>query len=124
MQRNKDKKSGGSRALRLIGFLFSVLPPALAALSYFPLWRSEGSHSSLSGICALLLCLSAVPICKYLARKLASPAAYMLWLIIFLVFFFLSRVADEMTVIAFTGFVGNLIGALCFKLSEGKRNEE
>ena len=40
---------------------------------------------------------------------------------LFVLFFVLSKIADEMTVIAFVGFVSNLLGALLFKLSGLKK---
>ena len=46
-----------------------------------------------------------------------------MWLVSFLIFFCLSRIADEMTVISFVGFVGNLIGALFFHLGRRERSE-
>lgn len=119
----KNRSKFANICLRFLGLSLSVVPPALCALFYFPLWKEEGGSTALSGICALLLALSAIPIYKWLRHRLRSPSAYTVWLILFLVFFLLSRVADEMTVIAFVGFIGNLLGALCFKISEVRRDE-
>jgi nicotinamide riboside transporter PnuC len=47
----------------------------------------------------------------------------MMWFIIFITFMLLSRIADEVTVISFIGFVGNLIGAACFKLARARRDD-
>jgi hypothetical protein len=41
-----------------------------------------------------------------------------MWFIIFVLFLLLSEIADEMTVISATGFIGNCIGALLFKLAD------
>ena len=38
-----------ARLLRLAGFLFSVLPPLLATVEYFPIWVREGGGAALSG---------------------------------------------------------------------------
>jgi Co/Zn/Cd efflux system component len=50
-----------------------------------------------------------------------------LWFISFLLFFSLSKIAEEMTVISFIGFTSNLIGAFFFKLGDrantGEENE-
>lgn len=60
-------------------------------------------------------------------KALASPAAHTMWFIAFLIFFTMSKIADEMTVISFVGFLGNGAGAICFRLarrgdlSEGHR---
>ncbi len=40
-----------------------------------------------------------------------------MWFLCFALFFSLSKIADEMTVISFVGFVSNLIGAGVFKLA-------
>jgi hypothetical protein len=60
-----------------------------------------------------------VPIFRAIKRALASPSAPLLWLVIFLLFLSLSRIADDITVIAFVGFVSNLCGALFFRLAKG-----
>ena len=106
-----------SRALFLSGLLVSVIPPIAATLSYFPLWRERGAGAVLSGFTVMLLLIAAVPIFRTVGRFFKSPASYTVWLMLFLLFFFVSAIADEMTVICFTGFISNLIGAVLFKLS-------
>ena len=64
----------------------------------------------------MLLC--AVPLFKLVRRALSSPSAQMAWFAVFVIFFMLSRIADEMTVISFVGFVGNLVGAILFKTAD------
>ena len=71
----------------------------------------------------LLLLLAALPLYRGIKKILRSPSAYQLWLFSFVLFFLTSRIADEMTVISFVGFVGNALGAVCFRLA-GKRNGE
>lgn len=103
-----------------VGTAVSIIPTAVAVLSYFPLWISEGGESVLSGFCALLLILTAVPLYRLIKRLLRSPSAWVMWLVTFLAFFFLSRIADEMTVISFVGVVSNVIGALIFRIGAGR----
>lgn len=107
--------------LSSLGVLFSTLPPAAATLCFFPLWINKGSTAVLCGFTLLILVVCALPGYKALRRLLHSPASYTLWLIFFVAFLLLSKIADEMTVISFVGFIGNLIGALFFKLSERER---
>ena len=59
-----------------------------------------------------------MPFYRGIKRLFQSAASYTLWFIAFIIFFMLSKIADEMTVISFVGFIGNSIGALFFKLSE------
>lgn len=110
--------------LSSLGVLFSTIPPALATLCFFPLWISKGSTAVLCGFTLLILVACALPAYKTLKRLLHSPASYTLWLVFFVAFLLLSKIADEMTVISFVGFISNLVGALFFKLSEKERTEE
>ena len=47
-------------------------------------------------------------------RWLQSFSSYVMWLLLFLLFLGLSRIADQMTVISFVGFISNLIGSFFF----------
>lgn len=105
-----------SLALRALGVVLSILPPLICTLCYFPIWQAKGGEWVASGVTALLLILSALPLYKLFKRFLSSPSAYTVWLILFLIFLSLSRIADELTVISFVGFLSNLLGALCFRL--------
>ncbi len=104
--------------LRTGGVAVSVLPPLIAILCYFPIWVAEGGESVLSGFTALLIILAAMPLYRLLRRALASPSVWCMWLIAFILFLLLSRIADEMTVISFVGLISNLAGALLFRLAK------
>ncbi len=112
--------------LRALGIAVSVLPPALAALSYFPIWCASGGEYVVSGFVAFLLLLCSLPIFNIVKKVLKSPSVWVMWLIAFIAFFSLSKIADEMVIISFVGFVSNLVGAILFKLarSEGEKTDE
>jgi hypothetical protein len=111
-----------SQAKRLLfnalGIAVSVIPVSVAIFSYFPLWISRNDASFLSGISLLLICLAIVPLFKYLKQFWHSPSAPLMWFLAFILFFLLSRIASEMTVISFVGFVSNLVGSVCFRISK------
>ena len=107
----------------LIGLAFSTLPAAVCILFYFPVWRERGIVATLSGFALLLLVLAAVPLFNLVKRALRSPSVPLMWFAVFVVFLALSSIAEEMTVVAFVGFVSNLIGAVFFRYAEGRRNE-
>ena len=48
--------------LKAIALLVSVLPPFLAVISYFPIWKEKGSSFMLSGFTLCLILLCAVPL--------------------------------------------------------------
>lgn len=104
--------------LHIIGFLLCIAPPAICTLMYFPLWKSGGYEQCIAGGSALLLALCMIPLYKLIKQRLKSFGSYIMWLVLFLLFFGLSRIADQMTVISFVGFVGNLLGAICFGISK------
>lgn len=107
-----------------LGLAISVIPVTVSVFSYFPLWIERGDTSILSGISLILIGLAAVPLYKYFKQILRSPSAPVMWLIAFILFLSLSRIADEMTVISFVGLISNLIGSLIFKLARRYGKEE
>ncbi len=109
--------------LTAFGILFSVLPPLLATLLYFPVFERQGPAFAISGFIIILLILSAVPLIRFLGDKFRTPAAYLIWLFVFLLFFALWKIAKQVTVISFFGFVGNLVGAILFHIAKKDSSE-
>lgn len=109
--------------LRLLGIAMCVVPVTVAILSYFPMWIGEGEGAVICGFTVLLLSLAALPFYRAIKRFLMGASVYTLWLIAFLLFFALSEVADEMTVISFVGFISNLFGAILLKASRRDKTE-
>ena len=105
----------------VIGILLSTGVPSAVTLAYFPLWYNEGSEKLLSGGALFILLICAVPLFKLIKRIFSSPSAPVLWLAVFILFIFISKIADEITVISFWGFISNTAGTVFFKLAEGKR---
>ncbi|MBR2612300.1 MAG: hypothetical protein IKC72_04440 [Clostridia bacterium] len=105
-----------------LGVLFSVVPPAVATLLYFPLWIERGAPQTVSGLCALLLILSAIPLLRLLKGRLGTPSLPLFWGVMFLLVRALGAIIDQVCVITFVGFASNLVGALFFHLS--KRGEK
>ena len=101
-----------------VGLFISVVPVLVAILSYFPEWQERKNGSLMAGFVLLLILLALVPLFNVIKAALRTPSAKALWFIMFVLFFALSRIADEMTVISFVGFVTNLVGAIFFKAAE------
>ena len=102
---------------KALGLAFSTLPPLFAVISYFPIWKDRGAEVMLSGLCLFMILISIIPLIRAVKSALKSPSAPFIWLLIFLVFFSLSKIADDITVISFIGFISNLIGAFFFYLA-------
>ena len=118
------KASPKSTVLTLIGLAMSVIPPVIATISYFPLFKEKGGGAVVSGIAVLLLLISAIPLARTVKRFLRSPSARGIWILTFIVFFTLGRIAEEMTVISFVGAVSNIIGSVFFALAGRKKRNE
>ena len=104
--------------------LLSVGAPLIATLSFFPAWVAQGGEFVISGFTLLIAIICALPLYRWLKNGISSPSGITVWLVLFLIFFALARVADEMTVIAFIGFVGNLLGGIAFKIRKKLKEEE
>ena len=109
--------------LKFTAVAFSTVPPVIATLSFFPLWRANGIFAVASGFTLLLLLFSLSPIIKLLKGLLKSPTSRTLWLVLFVIFFALSKIADEMVIISLVGYLGNLIASLLWRISGRMTNE-
>ena len=118
MRKQQNNRTFVSFILHFLGFLLCIAPPAICTLMYFPLWKATGYTTCIAGGTALILVLCFIPIYKMIRKGLMSFSSYLMWLMLFVTFFALSRIAEQMTVISFVGFISNLLGALCFRLAK------
>ena len=118
-----NKRSFKQFALFFTGLAVCILPVFLTVILYFPVWKERGGAATLSGFVLLLLLMALVPLFSTLKELLRSPAAYTMWFIAFLLFFLLSKIADEMTVISFVGFISNFIGAFFLRAAKRLRGD-
>lgn len=108
--------------LRLLGYLFCLVPPIAAILERFPLWAREGGAPVVSGIAFLLLVVAVIPLRRgltsLLRRFLESPSAFGIWGVLFLLCEWLDSILAAVADIALVGAVSSLLGAILFRLSE------
>lgn len=106
-----------------LGLFFSVIPVAVSIFSYFPIWVAREDASVLSGLSLLLIIAAAIPCYKYVKEALRTASVPFMWFAVFIIFMLLSKIAHEITVISFVGFVGNVIGAVFFKIARRMRDD-
>ena len=104
------------KCLRAIGLGLCVLPPAIATLSYFPLWL-EKEESALSAIALVLLAIAMIPLFRYIKALLRSPSAWMLWLVLFILLSLFRSVIDGLCMISFLGLLGGILGGIFFAVA-------
>ena len=117
MQKNNGQTQKSRRLWLFLGYIFSVGTPLAATLSCFPIWKARGGEAVLAGGTLLLIALCALPFWRAIKAYLKSPAVWMLWLFGFLFFSLISGIVTEMQMICLFGFIGNLLGAICFLLA-------
>ncbi len=113
--------------LRLIGLMLCTFPVITSVILYFPLWNTKGDGAVVSGFSILLIIIALIPFFRFIKERISRISAPALWLALFLLFFTVSKIADEMTVISFIGFIGNLAGSFFFKAArrkDGSKNNE
>ena len=116
--RAMNKSPIKAAALRLLALTVATVIPLIAVLSYFPSFGRGGAAGMISGLSLFLLVLISVPLFKFIAERLRSASAPVMWLFIFMLFFSLSRIARQMTVISLVGFISNLVAAVIFRLAD------
>ena len=119
MQANKK-----SVVFHILGMLFCILPPVFATLEHFPIWASKGGEVMVSALTVILLLICAIPLKRHIAKFFKSPSAWVIWLLIYVLFSLLGKISDDIVAIALVAFPFNFLGALLFKLSERYKKKQ
>ncbi len=101
---------------KILGILLCVLPAAITALAYFPLWIQDGK-STISVLSLLILALCAIPARRILKRVLRSPSAWQLWLALWILTSVLDPIISGMRAVSAVAFPTSVLGALFFRLA-------
>ena len=104
------------KVFKILGFAFSVFPPLIATLEFFPIIPVAGKVSVLAVIALIFACM---PFIKTLKRLLASPSAWMMWGGLLAFCLLVRAIVDEFYTISILGFAGSVVGAGFFYLAKG-----
>jgi hypothetical protein len=111
-------KQSKALVVHWLGMLICIVPPIIAVLEYFPLWLSD-SESTLSVFSVVLLVLCCLPFWKQIkAYFKGTPAAWVIWLIITVIFKALAEISGDIGNVAFIALLSNLVGGLIFRLEK------
>ena len=91
---------------------------------HFPVWVERSAEATLSGMFLVLALISAIPLMRVILRSMKTPAAWMIWTLMFLGLFGLREIINEMVVITFAGMCANLAGAVIHKLGGALAGKE
>ena len=110
---SEKKKKIWYYILYALGLLACVVPPVLATLEHFPVWMATGGTRIIVPASAvILLIISAIPLVKYLRKKIKTPAVWMVWIFLWFILRLLRPVIDGMISVAGIGAISNVSGAL------------
>lgn len=109
-----------ARIYKAVGLCLSILPPAGVTLAYFPLWFGE-EKSTVSVLSILILMLCALPFHRVIRERLRSPAAWQMWLILWVGLSLFESICRGLRAVSCVAFFSNLLGAVFFRLA--KRSE-
>lgn len=105
-----------ARVYKIIGLCLSVIPPAVTALCYFPLWfSSRGSAFSVLSVLLLALCL--LPFRRAIRDYMKSPSAWQMWFVLWVGLTLFARICNGLRVVACVGSLSGLVGEVFFYLS-------
>lgn len=110
------------KVLRITALTIDCIVPAIATMTQFPVWVHKGAKETVSGVAMCLIIVCCIPFWKQIKEYMKSPAAPVLWAVLFGVCAVLGEIIDQITVIAFAGLIANLIGSVIYHLS--RRIEE
>ena len=111
------------KLIKAIALIIDVAVPLGATISQFPIWVERSAKATVSGLALLFILLSVLPFIRQIREYFKSPAVWVVWGVLFLVFYALSAIIDEMVIISFFGLLSNLLGELLYKYGEKIRKE-
>lgn len=106
------KKSTKGTIIYYTGLAVSILAPLVAAATQFPVWTESVPGTQIGGMFIFVALLCMIPLFNHLKIALKSPSSCLLWTLIFVITWALSKIIDELLIVALVGSIANYIGAL------------
>jgi hypothetical protein len=107
-----------SKIIKASAVAIDVGVPLIATLTQFPVWVEKSSEATVSGLFLIFAVLSCIPFYRQLREWIKSPSAPIVWAVIFAFLACLNNIIDEMVIVAFWGFLSNLLGLAIYKIGE------
>lgn len=115
-----------STLLKIISIVLCTVPPAAVTMYYCPEWyRNNRVEMVIPAFAVIAFCFSAIPLIKWVAQKIKTPSAWMMWTGFFAVLFALEKIIEQMVIISLAGAIGNILGAILWKVAcKGEKMNE
>lgn len=106
------KKSTKGTIIYYTGLVISILAPLVAAATQFPVWTENVDSGQIGGMFVFVVLLCMIPLFNHLKIALKSPSSCLLWTIIFVCTWALSKIIQQLIIVSLVGTVANYVGAL------------
>lgn len=110
------KNSTKGRIIKTSAIVLDVSVPLAATLTQFPIWVDRSSDATVSGLFLIFAFLSCLPFIKQIKAYFKSPAVWVVWTVLLILFICLRNIINEMIVVCFAGVISNAVGAGIYKM--------
>lgn len=94
------------------GLTISIVAPLIAAMTQFPVWTQNVSPQEISGLFVFVAFICIIPLFNHFKQALRSPSSALLWSLMFLITWALSKIIAQMVIVSLVGMIANIIGAI------------
>lgn len=102
--------------LRILALVACVVPAVIAIFQQFPV-IVQSTEKKVSAIALLLLLIAIIPLKRVLQDLFRSPSAWMIWLVIYVIFKVLGSLSESICAVAIVAVPFSVLGALLFSLA-------
>lgn len=92
--------------------------PLTATLLQFPVWIAASDKATMSGTFVILAAICSIPFFKQIKEYMKSPAAWVMWGVMFGAFVALRAIIDQMVIVCGIGFAANLAALPIYKAAD------
>lgn len=92
--------------------------PLTATLLQFPVWIAASDKATMSGAFVILAAICSIPFFKQIKEYMKSPAAWVMWGVMFGAFVALRAIIDQMVIVCGIGFAANVLALPIYKAAD------
>lgn len=105
-------------AIRCTTTAMCVAAPLAATLLQFPVWIAASDKATMSGTFVVIAAICSIPFFKHIKEYMKSPAAWVMWGIMFGAFVALRAIIDQMVIVCGIGFAANVLALPIYKAAD------
>lgn len=92
--------------------------PLGATIAQFPVWVATSDKATMSGLFLVMALICCLPFVNQLKAYFKSPAIWVVWTVLLVLFIALRNIIDQMVVVCAVGLISNGAGSMLYKLGD------